>query len=108
MRTQQYYFLVFFTVIFSCSSEKKNELDNWEPISTERIEHATWRGQNIQVIYSTANAGLLSSVDTSLKVEIYHDSLLLEEIDYDIYSGDTTKWSHHINQFNSTGDALSA
>ena len=94
------------TIVFaflSCSSSEQSEQDNWELESTETIEHFQKGNQKIQVIYSTLNTGLLNFQDTSIIVTTFRDSLILEEIQYNLEDGDSSVWSRHINTYNSSG-----
>lgn len=97
--------LLLITLIFisSCSSENREELSNWTLETVEEIEYLNTSPQRTQVIYSESRAYLSSSIDTILKIQSYSDDLLLEEIEYNLYSGDTLKWSHHINRYDTSG-----
>ena len=99
----QYFQLILVFIFFSCSVNEQNEQDNWELDSSETIQHIELENQKIQVIYSTLNTGVLSFIDTSLVVQTFEDTLLIEEINYNLVDGDTSKWAHHINRYNSSG-----
>ncbi|MEQ9230933.1 MAG: hypothetical protein RIF46_09620 [Cyclobacteriaceae bacterium] len=75
--------------------------------STEIIEHYEFGNQKIQTIYKSLNTGLLTFLDTSVVFQFYDDSLLLEEIQYDLKDGDSTKWSHKILTYNTFGQIAS-
>lgn len=99
----RYFQLTLVFIFFSCSSNKQDELDNWELSSSEMIQHNERENQKFQVVYSTLNTGILSFIDTTLVIQTFKDTLLIEEIHYNIEDGDSTKWSHHINRYNSSG-----
>jgi hypothetical protein len=97
----KYIKLVSFIFLLSCSEQEQNELDNWELTDTDIIEHLENRNQKIEIIYSTWNKGALNFNDTSLVVKTFTDTLLNEEVNYNIEDGDTIKWRHQINLYNS-------
>ncbi|MEQ8556407.1 MAG: hypothetical protein RIC06_06280 [Cyclobacteriaceae bacterium] len=90
-------------IFFFCSSKEQTEQANWELENTETIEHFQQGNQKIQVIYSTLNTGLFYFTDTSIVVQTFNDTLLVEEIHYNLEDGDSTIWSRHINRYNSSG-----
>ena len=90
-------------LISFCSSEIGNESGNWTLERVEEIEHLNTSPQRTQVIFSESRTYLSSSIDTILRIQSYSDGILLEEIEYNLYSGDTLKWSHHINRYDTSG-----
>ncbi len=90
-------------LFFSCTPNDSAEQDGWVLDSSEIIEHQEYDNRKIQVIYSTGNTDLLKDYDTSVVVQTFRDTLLLEEIHYNLIDGDSTKWSQRINRYNSSG-----
>lgn len=91
----------------SCSSTIDNELDGRTLMKTEIIQHSSKGSTRYQVIYSTLTAQGISFQDTSAIIQHFRDSLLLEEIRYDILDSDSIKWSHKIQRYNSSGLLIS-
>ena len=88
-------------LLFGCRSSGK-EID-WVLEDTETIKYSERRGKQIQIKYSESNSGLIPVTDTSMVVETYRDTLLMESITYDIKNGKKIKWRHTINKFNQDG-----
>lgn len=87
----------------SCTSKTQDVLDEWSLERSEQIEHQKKGNLKYQTIYSAFNSGSISFTDTTVIVQKYKDSLLIEEVEYNIESGDSTKWRHHINGYNANG-----
>lgn len=95
--------VTFLFLFFSCSLSEQTEQGNWELDNSETIEHFEEENQKAQVISTTYNTQLSNFVDTSIIVQKFEDTLLIEEIQYNLEDGDSTKWSHHFNRYNSSG-----
>lgn len=89
--------------VFSCTSNTQDQETDWKLRNTEDIFHSEKGNEKTQVIYSTQHTGTSRYTDTSIVVQQYMDTLLLEEISYNVEDGDTIKWSHTVNRYNSDG-----
>lgn len=89
--------------LFSCSSGDRLEIPGWKLYSTESLKHSETDREKIQVIISLLHTGILSFSDTTLVVQQFIDSLLTEEIEFKLDNNDSTKWSHHVRNYNSLG-----
>lgn len=99
----RYFILTIIIALPSCSLKNKGELPDWILENSELIEHTEISNQKIQIVYSTLNIGDLRILDTSIVVQTFRDTLLFEEINYNIKNGDSIKWSRHINEYNANG-----
>ncbi|MCE7995649.1 MAG: hypothetical protein HEP71_26965 [Roseivirga sp.] len=89
--------------VFSCTSNTQDQDGDWALRSTENIFHSENGNEKIQIVYSTQHMGVSSYTDTSIIAQQYMDTLLLDEVWYNLTDGDTIKWSHAINKFSSEG-----
>lgn len=102
----RYFKIAIVTILLSCSAKEQNDIHNWEISNTEMFEHLESGNHRYQLIYSIMNFSQMAFIDTSLIVKTYKDSLLLEEVHYNLVEGDTIKWSHHINRYNSENQLI--
>ncbi|MFY0628632.1 MAG: hypothetical protein JXR07_20205 [Reichenbachiella sp.] len=96
----RYIQLAFTFSILSCSSNNENLLSEWELYNTEVIEYSQQGNKKIQTIYSTRNTQTLGSSDSSVIIQHFKDTLLVEKVQYNLEHGDSIKWLHVINRYN--------
>lgn len=99
-------FILLVLSTFSYPSISQEKVVDWSLFETEIIIYSIKGNQEVQTIYKTQDYGNRLVVDTSIIVRYFSDTLLLEEIGYNIKLGDSTKWAHKINKYSNDGRKL--
>ena len=100
--------LVSLLFLWSCNSTSSELFiqEDWLLDYTATIEYYEAGNQKTQVIYTNFDSGIPSATDTSIIIETYRDTLLLERAQYDVTKGDTLKWGHSLNKYNADGKLI--
>ncbi len=73
----------------------------WLEESYEEIQYGKKGEYDIEIKYTTTAVGLLKLRDTAVVIRRYQDTLLLEEIQYNIEEGDSIIWSESFKEYDS-------
>jgi hypothetical protein len=92
--------------LFSCSPKTQKALPDWTLDSSEIIQYFDKTNEEIQVIHTNFHTKAFSFLDTTIIIKRFEDSLLLEEINYNLENGDSIKWFHQINKYSSEGNLI--
>jgi YD repeat-containing protein len=76
---------------------------NWILEHSEIIEHHEQPGKKIQTVYSTMYSGPISWNDSSMIVQQYVDSLLIDEVEYQVENGRPIVRRHQLKEYNADG-----
>ena len=95
--------LALLSLLISCNSIAQDELSDYKLESTDMIQHQKKGDSKIQIEYSTLIVEGMNITDTSVMIQNFKDTLLTEEIEYNLVNGDSIKWAHVIKSYNPDG-----
>ncbi|MTI22764.1 hypothetical protein E1176_17160 [Fulvivirga sp. RKSG066] len=102
--------LLFFLTIVSCNSKSNNDSESnkpkWKQVRTESIQYIPQQGDLTKILISTFDTGGELVTDTTIIYQAFKDTLLIEEIKFNLFMGDTTKWRHRVMQYDINGNKI--